>query len=198
MLFSVLVQLLVHLLEVLVGLGKLLVLAFESKAGGTVFDAVLHFGDYHFQVLDLAFEEVEVVRPAICACVLSLQLKFRLFLVFEKRFNGSLKFSIFLRQSMDFSFIILFILRCFLLLSKYNLHFFPQSLNLFSLTLSNLFRLPPSKLIILQFHSKKVNLPFFLLNDLCSLRLEVLYFLSDDVLIVECLMRELLCFVGDP
>lgn len=102
-----------------------MVLALESKAGGTIFDAVLHFGDYHFQLLDLSFEEVEVVMPAMCACVLSLRLKFMLFFVFEERFNRIFHFGVFLRQSIDFSFIILSILRSLLFLSKYTLHLLP-------------------------------------------------------------------------
>lgn len=136
--------------------------------------------------------------PAVSTCVLFLQLIFLLLFIFLERFNCCLQFGILLYQSIYLSFMILPILHRLFFLSNYSLNLFLQSLNFFPLALSNLLCLLPPKLTVLQFNSKKVNLSFFLLNDLSSLRFEVLNFFSNDVLIAKCLMCELLCFVCNP
>ena len=65
------------------------------------------------------------------------------------------------------------------------------------MALSDFLSLLPSDLIVLQLNCKKIDLPFLLLDDLISLRFEVLYFFSDGVFVVECLVGELLSFVCD-
>lgn len=86
--FSILVELLVHFLEVVVGLGELLILTFEGEAGRTIFDTVLHLCYYHFELFYLSLEGVEVVVASICARVLFLLVNFMLIFVLEEGLYG--------------------------------------------------------------------------------------------------------------